>query len=96
MGYNHANRDPEREITIQCAIEAISRLPFRSIRAIAAHFKVPRSTLQWRQAGKQSRTKAQEHNQLLPNAEDSALAKWVTRQAAIGYPITPALLKESA
>ena len=33
---------------------------------------------------------------MLSNAEESALAKWVTQQAAIGYPITPALLKESA
>ena len=96
MGYKHANRDPEREITIQYAIEAIGRLPFRSIRAIAAHFEVPATTLHDRLYGSQLRAKATEHLQLLLNAEESALAKWATQQAAIGYPITPALLKESA
>ena len=45
MGYKHANRDPEREITIQCAIKAIGRLLFQSIRAIAAYFKVLATTL---------------------------------------------------
>ena len=33
---------------------------------------------------------------MLSDAEESALAKWVTRQSAAGFPITPALLKESA
>ena len=78
MGYNHANRDPEREITIQCAIEAISRLPFQSIRAIAAYFQVPATTLHYRLYSRQLRTKGHEHFQLLSDIEESALAKWVT------------------
>ena len=96
MGYKHQNRDLECEISIQYAVTAVGRLPFRSIRAIAAHFAVPVTTLHDRLHGRQSRTQAHEHRQLLLNAEESALAKWVTRQSAAGFPITPALLKESA
>ena len=96
MAYKHANNDPGYESRIQYATSAIRRVPFKSIRAIATHFKLPESTLRKRLNGRQSRNKAHEHTQLLSNAEESALAKWVTRQSAIGFPITPSLLKESA
>ena len=96
MGYKHANHNPDREISIQHAIIAIGRLPFRSIRAIAAHFELPYSTLQQRHQGRQSRNESHTHLQLLSDAKESALAKWVTCQSAAGFLMTPALLKESA
>ena len=65
MGYKRPNRDPEREPRIQRAILAVGRVPFRSIRAIAAHFNVPVTTLHNRLHGTQNRIK--NHEQLWLN-----------------------------
>lgn len=47
-------------------------------------------------AGGNSRAQAREISQILSNAEEKTLVRWIPRYACAGLPLTPALLKELA
>jgi hypothetical protein len=84
------------EENIQKAILALESKEFKSARSAVEHFKVPKSTLTDRMAGRQTRLQSHEHLQILSNAEEKTLVRWITRLTATGYPTSPALLKEMA
>ena len=86
----------ESEDNIQKAIESLKNKEFTSIRSAAIHFKIPKSTLINRMAGRQSRSQSHESFQKLSNAEEKTLVRWISRLTATGYPATPGLLKEMA
>ena len=96
MGYQRSSDYIQREAIIQEAIKRLDSKEFPSIRSAAAHFEVPFTTLHNRVAGMQSRTESYETRQILSNAEEKTIVRWVTRQAAIRFPVTPGLLKETA
>lgn len=84
MSSNHI----ECEKRIQAAIKAYYDFPPTTLRVIADQFTVPKSTLANRLNGKKTRTEAHEDYQILSNAEEKTLVRWVTRQTLTGYPIT--------
>jgi hypothetical protein len=47
-------------------------------------------------AGRKTCTEAHETEQLLSNAKENTLARWITRLTAAGFPATPLLIKEMA
>ena len=96
MGYQRSSDYIQREAIIQEAIKRLDSKEFPLIRSATAYFEVPFITLRNRVAGMQSRTESYETRQILSNAEEKTIVRWVTRQAAIGFPVTPGLLKETA
>ena len=96
MGYNRHLTCDQSEENIQNALQGLKNNEFRSVRAAAHHFEIPPSTLADRMAGAKSRTQAKESYQILSNAEEKTLVRWITRLTATGYPATPALIREMA
>ncbi|RAL60126.1 hypothetical protein DID88_000751 [Monilinia fructigena] len=84
------------EEKIQNAIIALQLKEFKSIRKAAEYFEVPKSTLIARVAGRKSRTQSHEMAQILSNAEENTLVRWVSRLTITGFPATPMLVKEMA
>jgi hypothetical protein len=84
------------EIQIQKALLALDNQEFNSIRAAARFFEVSFGALQRRRLGGVSRSTAQEMAQILTNAEESTLVRWIKRYTITGTPITNAILKELA
>lgn len=84
------------EEKIQKAIVALQLKEFKSIRKAAKHFELPKSTLIDRMAGKKSRSETHEMAQILSNAEENTLKRWITRLTITGFPATPMLIKEMA
>jgi hypothetical protein len=52
---------------------------FKSIRLAVDYFEVPKSTLAERMSGKKTRAVGHEIEQVLSNAEENTLARWITR-----------------
>jgi hypothetical protein len=96
MGYRQATAKSYPEEDIQKAIISWENKEFRSIRATAIHFEVSVQTLYDRMAGRKSKTLAHAEAQILSNAEEKTLERWVTRLTSTGYPATPALVIETA
>ena len=96
MGYTRRSRCSQSKDKILEVIQSFEGKEFPSIRSTASHFNIPYQTLQARIAGRKSRAESYEMRQILSNAEEKALVRWVTRLTLTGYPITPALLKETA
>jgi hypothetical protein len=69
---------------------------YKSVRAYAIAKGVPWSTLQYRLAGHTSRSHGHENAQILTNAEEKTLVRWLTRLTSIGFPVSPALAVEMA
>jgi DDE superfamily endonuclease/Tc5 transposase DNA-binding domain/helix-turn-helix, Psq domain len=84
------------EEKIQKAIVALQLKEYKSIRKAAEHFEVPKSTLADRLAGKKTRTQTHEMAQILSNAEENTLVRWISRLTVTGFPATPMLVKEMA
>ncbi|KXL48262.1 hypothetical protein M433DRAFT_493451 [Acidomyces richmondensis BFW] len=84
------------ESNIQEAIAAFQAKRCQSIRATARAFSVPLSTLHSRMAGSAPRRNAHESEQLLSNAEEKTLLRWITRLTRTVYPASPALGLEMA
>ncbi|KFZ20041.1 hypothetical protein V501_00335 [Pseudogymnoascus sp. VKM F-4519 (FW-2642)] len=84
------------EEKIQLAIIAIETQEFKSLRDAAAHFEVSKTTLSYRMTRRKTRTAAHETEQLLSNAQENTLARWITRLTATGFPATPLLIKQMA
>ena len=96
MGYNRRSNRSQYEDNIQDAIRGLKNKEFPSIRSAARYFEIPHSTLIERMAGTKSRAESYETRQILSNAEEKTLVRWITRLTSTGYPVTPALLKEMA
>src|SRR3954471_19629111 len=96
MGYKQATKKSYSEEDIQNAIMSWKNKEYRSKEATAAHFGIPAQTLRDRMAGAKSRIAAHERDQLLSNAEEKTLERWITRLTSTGYPATPALVIETA
>jgi hypothetical protein len=86
----------EIEANIQAAITAFQDQEYSSVRATALAFSVPPSTLRARLAGTTSRAYAHESAQILSNAEEKTLVRWISRLCRTGFPVSPALLLEMA
>ncbi|RAL59416.1 hypothetical protein DID88_006790 [Monilinia fructigena] len=84
------------EEKIQNAIIALQLKEFKSIRKAAEYFEVPKPTLIARVAGRKSRTQSHEMAQILSNAEENTLVRWISRLTITGFPATPMLVKEMA
>lgn len=89
--------DDTRDVGAYCeshmleAISAYQAGSYSSIQKCAAAFSVPHQTLQHRISGRTSRSCAHEHRQILSNAEEKTLVRWITRLTSTGYPVPPAL-----
>ncbi|EDN97116.1 hypothetical protein SS1G_02044 [Sclerotinia sclerotiorum 1980 UF-70] len=84
------------EEKLQQAIVALQLKEFKSIRKVAEHFEVPKSTLADRLAGKKTRSQTYEMAQILSNAEENTLVQWIPQLTITGFPATPILMKEIA
>ena len=96
MGYKSSSKTIQFEPQIQKAIQALKNREFSSIRAAARYFEVSHNTLRRRMAGGNSQAQAKESNQILSNAEEKTLVRWITRYTTAGSPLSPALLIELA
>jgi hypothetical protein len=96
MGYKRLTSKAYSEEDIQKAITSWKNREFSSIRATAIHFQVPAQTLRDRMAGRKTKAQAREEVQLLSNAEEKTLVRWITRLTSTGFPATPALVIETA
>jgi hypothetical protein len=96
MGYQRSSKVLDLEEQVQSAISAFRNQEYKSVRAAAAAFNISHRTLTRRLAGGLSRAQAKEMVQILSNAEEKTLVRWVKRYTCAGSPITPALLIEMA
>jgi hypothetical protein len=84
------------EEKIQLTIIAIETQEVKSIRDAAVHFEVSKTTLGYGMTGRKTRAEAHETEQLLSNAQENTLARWITRLTATCFPVTPLLIKQMA
>lgn len=82
------------EKSIASALEAIQN--GLSQRKAAKRWGIPRSTLQKRLNGSQSRSDANEYLQRLSRQQESRLAEWVLVQSKLGLPLTRQQIQEFA
>ena len=96
MGYKRTSKVADLEERLQDAISAFQNHEFKSIRAAANAFGISDRTMSRRMSGGLSRAQATELNQILSNAEEKTLVRWISRYTCAGSPITPALFLEMA
>ena len=96
MGYRRTSQVADLEERVQSAISAYRNKEFKSVRAAASAFSVSHQTLSRRLTGGLSRAQATEMTQILSNAEEKTLVRWIKRYTSAGSPMTPALLLELA
>ncbi|APA13274.1 hypothetical protein sscle_10g080440 [Sclerotinia sclerotiorum 1980 UF-70] len=84
------------EEKLQQTIVALQLKEFKSIRKAAEHFEVPKSILADRLAGKKTCSQTYEIAQILSNAEENTLVRWISRLTITGFPATSILVKEMA
>ena len=94
MTFQTPQKQVYSEANIQKALSAIKNQEYSSIRKAALAFNIPNATLQSRMSGRKSRTEAHEAEQILSNAEEKTLARWITRLTRTGFPASPALAIE--
>lgn len=78
------------------AITAYQNNEFCSIRKAAKHFQIPSSTLRRRLLGGKTRSTSHEMQQILTDAEEATLVRWIKQYTVTGTPITNPLLIELA
>jgi Tc5 transposase DNA-binding domain len=96
MGKRRSPKTAETDAKVDLAIAALSRGEFPNPCQAAKHFKILYSTLKRRVDGGKSIAESREPQQLLTIAEEKALARWISRLTASGYPVTHALIEEMA
>lgn len=82
----------EQEGRLLLAIEAIENGKYNSNRAAAKAFNVPRSTLQDRMKGHESRVVRRHHRHKLSELEDRSMEKWLLSMGSRGFALTHAML----
>ena len=69
---------------------------FKSYRAAARAWNVPKTTLSKRAKGRKLRNQAHEDKQILTAAEEKKIKQWITRLDICDYPPKPHTIKEMA
>lgn len=96
MGYKRTSKVPDLEERLQKAIAAYRNQEFSTVRSAAREFNVSHQSMSRRMAGGLSCAQATEITQILLNAEEKTLVRWISRCTSAGSPITPTLLLELA
>jgi Tc5 transposase DNA-binding domain len=96
MGKRRSPKTAERDAKLDEALAALSRGEFPNPCRAAKHFNIRYDTLKRRFEGGKSIAESREPQQLLTIAEERALARWISRLTASGYPVTHALIEEMA
>ena len=84
------------EANMQRAIDEYNSGLYASKQAAARANNVPPATLRYRLAGRTSHAQSRETQQILSNAEEKTLVRWVARLTSTGFPASPALVVEMA
>jgi len=84
------------EASVQLAIQALDRKQFKSEKRAAAAYNVPRSTLQRRRAGTQSRRDSQPNSKNLTLLEEEVLVRHVLDRDLRGWGLTKKSVEEMA
>jgi hypothetical protein len=85
------------EQNLIAAVAAIAADPHLSLRAAAAAYNVPRSTLRRRVTGEcKSRTEAAQERQLLSATQEDLLVDWILRQEQCGHALTRSQVQDLA
>jgi hypothetical protein len=96
MGYSKRSSSQEHEKAIQDALKLFKDGQFKLLQSAALHCGVAISTLNHRHHGRQTQIESHQPRQTLSNAEENTLLRWIIQQASIGFPVTPALVRETA
>jgi len=86
----------EKQTRVQAAVNAYLAKQYKSITKAAQAFDAPVSTVKHRIRGRQSRVESHKHQQLLTEAEERELVRWITQLTAIGYAPGFSLVREMA
>ena len=81
---------------IQSAITEYKLGKHTSIRKCANAFNMPEATLRYHLSGRTSRSHAHEYRQILSNAEERTLVRWITHLTKTGFPASPTLAIQMA
>ena len=84
------------EANIQAALQGYQKGEYQFVCATARAFSVPASTLRTWLASTTLRLQAHESAQILSNAEENTLTRWILRLCRTGFPASPALVVEIA
>ena len=79
------------ETDIHKAIAEFKLGKYTSIRRCVDAHSMPESTLRHHLSGRTSRSNAHEYRQILSNAEETTLVRWITHLTKAGFPAPPAL-----
>jgi hypothetical protein len=96
MPPRNTKKTPDLENKILKALYALEKKDFYSSTAAARFFKICPRTLQRRRNGVVSQSKSSEMRQILTNAEEDTLVRWIKRYTITGAHITNSLLIELA
>ena len=96
MGYKRTSKVLDLEERLQKAIIAYNNQEFNSVRGAITAFNVSHRTVARRMAGGLLRAQATEITQVLSNAEERTLVRWISRYTCAGSLMTPSLLLELA
>jgi len=86
----------EQEVRVQEAVAGLKSGIYKSTRAAAKACNIPRSTLRYRAAGRETRWDAHVDDQLLSGEEEKELVHWIGRLTASGYPPKLQTIREMA
>jgi hypothetical protein len=96
MPTKFSKKAPDYEIKLQKALFAFQNNDFTSIDAAARFFKVIPRTLRRRHLGGLTQSTSHKMYQILTNAEETTLVRWIKRYTSTGTHISNTLLKELA
>ena len=96
MDNSSLNTLAHTEANIQSAISALEKNEFTSIRKAARAFNVPNTTLRNRMSRRTLRSNAHKSDQILSNAKERTLVRWITHLISTGFPTLPALVIQIA
>ena len=82
----------DKEIRMQAAIQDFQDRKYKSSRDAARAYNISDSTLRNRMAGRTTRVNSHGLQQILSNAEEKTLVRWITRLTCAGFPASPSLM----
>jgi hypothetical protein len=86
----------EQEGCLLLAIKAIENGKYSSIRTAAEAFSVPRSTLQDRMKGHESRVVRRHHRHKLSQLKEKSMEEWLLSMDPRGFALTHAMCRDMA
>ena len=96
MTYRINKERRERECKVAEAVQGKISGKYKSYAEAARRLGVPESSVYARASGRQTRTEANEHAQLLSLEEEKELARWIRRLTDSAYPPKPYAVREMA